>query len=202
MDEQKQALTSNRRRHYFIDTEIQLPLTLGLILIATVEGVFVGWGLSRIIHFAFDWQNARQIAKFFIFLIATFLPMVAINFWLSAWFTHRMIGPLSRARKALSSIVDGNLECEIVPREGDFLRHYLEDVNAVIKTLKRLIYRDYQYVQETVEVLNQCRDKIKESGLSEEDKNEFQKLLSQAKSRLSIVNLHFARHRGKYENDR
>ncbi len=195
MGEEKRDFASNRRRHYFIDTEIQLPLTLGLILIATVEGIFVGWGLSRIMHLASDWQNARQIMEFFVFLLATFLPMVVINFWLSAWFTHRMIGPLSRARKALSAVVDGNLECEIVPREGDFLRHYLEDVNAAVKTLKRLIYRDHQYVQESVEILTQCRDKIGESVLPDQAKSELQKLLSQAKSRLSIVNAHFVRHR-------
>jgi methyl-accepting chemotaxis protein len=196
MPEDISGLTLNRRKRYFIDTEIQLPLTLGLIFIATVEGVFVGWGLSRIIYLASDWQNARQILEFFAFLVITFLPMVAVNFWLSAWFTHRMIGPLSRARKALSSIVEGNLECEIVPREGDFLRHYLEDVNAAVRTLKRLIYRDHQYVQETVELLNQCRDKIENSGLSSEAKSDIQKLISQAKSRLSIVNVHFVRHRG------
>ncbi len=196
MPEDISGLTLNRRKRYFIDTEIQLPLTLGLIFIATVEGVFVGWGLSRIIYLASDWQNARQILEFFAFLVITFLPMVAVNFWLSAWFTHRMIGPLSRARKALSSIVEGNLECEIVPREGDFLRHYLEDVNAAVRTLKRLIYRDHQYVQETVELLNQCRDKIENSGLSIEAKSDIQKLISQAKSRLSIVNVHFVRHRG------
>ncbi len=196
MAEESSGLTLNRRKRYFIDTEIQLPLTLGLIFIATVEGVFVGWGLSRIIHLASDWQNARQILEFFAFLLITFLPMVAVNFWLSAWFTHRMIGPLSRARKALSSIVEGNLECEIVPREGDFLRHYLEDVNSAVRTLKRLIYRDHQYVQETVELLTQCRDKIESSGLSNEAKSDIQKLISQAKSRLSIVNVHFVRHRG------
>ncbi len=196
MAEERSGLTLNRRKRYFIDTEIQLPLTLGLIFIATVEGVFVGWGLSRIIHLASDWQNARQILEFFAFLLITFLPMVAVNFWLSAWFTHRMIGPLSRARKALSSIVEGNLECEIVPREGDFLRHYLEDVNSAVRTLKRLIYRDHQYVQETVELLTQCRDKIESSGLSNEAKSDIQKLISQAKSRLSIVNVHFVRHRG------
>lgn len=196
MAEERSGLTLNRRKRYFIDTEIQLPLTLGLIFIATVEGVFVGWGLSRIIHLASDWQNARQILEFFVFLLITFLPMVAVNFWLSAWFTHRMIGPLSRARKALSSIVEGNLECEIVPREGDFLRHYLEDVNSAVRTLKRLIYRDHQYVQETVELLTQCRDKIESSGLSNEAKSDIQKLISQAKSRLSIVNVHFVRHRG------
>ena len=196
MPEDISGLTLNRRKRYFIDTEIQLPLTLGLIFIATVEGVFVGWGLSRIIYLASDWQNARQILEFFAFLVITFLPMVAVNFWLSAWFTHRMIGPLSRARKALSLIVEGNLECEIVPREGDFLRHYLEDVNAAVRTLKRLIYRDHQYVQETVELLNQCRDKIENSGLSSEAKSDIQKLISQAKSRLSIVNVHFVRHRG------
>ncbi len=196
MAQESSQLTLNRRRRYFIDTEIQLPLTLGLIFIATVEGVFVGWGLSRIIHLAFDWQNARQILEFFAFLVMTFLPMVLINFWLSAWFTHRMIGPLSRARKALSSVVEGNLECEIIPREGDFLRHYLEDVNSAVRTLKRLIYRDHQYVQETVELLNQCRDKIESSGLPSEAKNDLQKLISQAKSRLSIVNVHFVRHRG------
>lgn len=183
----------NRRQGYYVEPEIQLPLTLGLIVVATFEGIFVGWGLHWTIRLAQDWQNARQIFEFFGVLLATLLPLVGFNFWLGSWFTYRLIGPLARIRQAMAEVSRGNLECEIAAREGDFLRSYLEDVNSAIHALRRLIYRDRKYAQEAVDLLTQCQERLEKEGFPEKARSGIGSLMTQAKSRLSIVNAHFTK---------
>lgn len=181
-----------RRRHY-IDPEAQLPMILGLIFLATFEGILVGWGFHQALIIAQDWKNAQQIMKFFSILILTIVPLVGVNFWLGMRLTHKLIGPISRVRQAMSEIAHGNLDCEVSLREGDFLRSYVQDVNFAIQALKRLIYRDRQYAKESDEILTQCRDRLAKPDIPESARVEIGKLIAQAKSRLSIVNAHFVK---------
>ncbi len=192
--EQDDSESPGKRRHrYYIDPDTQLPLVLGLIFIVTFEGALVGCGVHQAVRIAQDWQNARQIFEFFAVLIGTLLPLVGVNFWLGTWFTHKVIGPVARIRRAMSEIARGNLDCEITLRDGDFLRAHVQDVNSAIQAIRRLIYRDRQYVREADDILTQCRDRLANADVPGAPRDEINKLIAQAKSRLSIVNAHFVK---------
>lgn len=194
---------SSVRRRYYIDPELQFPMILALIALVTVEGVFIGWGLSRAAALARDWQRLDQVASFFKALLLTAVPLVVGNFVLGTWLSHKIAGPLMRMRQAMVEIARGNLEIDISERKGDLLHSYVREMDRMAETLRRLIYRDHTHAAEVDALLTQFRQRLAGSkSLGEAERRELSALLDEAKSRLSIINTHFlkGRREGGKEN--
>lgn len=186
------------RRRIYIDQDVQLPIILLLLFLVPLEGVLVGWGFSKSIIVARQWDRPDQALQFFKILFLTLVPLVAVNFAVGMWFTHKIVGPLARMRQGMAEIARGNLEYEIALRKGDFLQHHASEMNRMVETLRRLIYRDHNHAAETDQILVQCRAWLaKRKDLSEPARKELQQLLDGAQSRLSIINAHFLK--GKLE---
>jgi methyl-accepting chemotaxis protein len=186
------------RRRVYIDQDIQLPIILLLLFLVPLEGVLVGWGFSKSIVAARQWDRPDQAFQFFKILLLTLVPLVAVNFAIGMWFTHKIVGPLARMRLALAEISRGNLEFQISLRKGDFLHQHAAEMNRMVETLRRLIYRDHGHAAETDQILLQCRDWLAQrKDIPEAERKELQQLLNGAQSRLSIINAHFMK--GKIE---
>lgn len=186
------------RRRIYIDPDVQLPIILLLLFLVPFEGVLVGWGFSKSMALARQWDRPDQAFQFFKALLLTLVPLVAVNFAIGMWFTHKIVGPLSRMRQAMAEISRGNLEVEIALRKGDFLHQHAAEMNRMLETLRRLVYRDHGHAKETDEILSQCRKWLeKRKDVSEPARKELEKLLDGAQSRLSIINAHFMK--GKLE---
>lgn len=184
------------RRRFYIDPDVQFPVILALIFLVTVQGVFVGWALSKAIAAARHWQNPDQAAEFFKILLFTLLPLVALNFLIGTWLSHKIAGPLLRIRQAMDEVSRGNLEVEVVLRSSDFLRTQAQEMNRMVGTLRRLIYRDHAYATEIDALMSECRDWLaKRRDVPEAAREELGKLIDGAKSRLSIINAHFMKGR-------
>ena len=184
------------RHRFYIDPELQFPIILALIALVMGEGVFVGWGFSKAVAVARNWERPDQAAQFFKILFATLVPLVAVNFAIGTWLSHKIAGPLMRMRKAMAEITRGNLEVEISERRGDLLHSYVREMSRMAETLRRLIYRDHAYVAEADVLLTQCREWLaKRKSLTEAERKELSVLIDGAKSRLSIINAHFMKGR-------
>lgn len=189
------------RRRLYVDPEVQFPLILALILIVTGEGLFVGWGLMKAVAAAKDWQNPDQAKRFFFVLAATIIPVVAANFILGAWLSNKIAGPLLRLRQTIAEIARGNLEVSVALRQGDFLQAHAGEMNRMIETLRRLLYRDRGHAVEADELLDDCLKRLdKAKGVPEAVARDLRERIADAKSRLSIINHHFLK--GKAESAR
>ncbi len=185
------------RQRFYVDPEIQFPIILSLILLVTAQGFFVGWGFSKAIAVARQWQRPEQAAEFFTVLLLTVIPVVALNFALGTWISHKFAGPLLQMRRALGEVARGNLEVEVRIRSGDFLHAHAQELNRAVSVLRKLIYRDQGYAREADEVLLRCQERLSRSALADDEKRQLKVLLDDAKSRLSIINAHFSK--GKWE---
>lgn len=188
------------RRRFYIDPEVQFPLILALILIVTFEGFFVGWGLMNAVAAAKDWRNPDQLRRFFLLLAATIVPVVVANFALGAWLSNKIAGPLLRLRQAMGEVARGNLEVTVTLRSGDFLQKHAQEMNRMVETLRRLIYRDRVHAEEADELLDGCLKRLdKAKGVPEAAVEDLRQGLDGAKSRLSVINRHFLK--GKVERE-
>ncbi|MBI4061575.1 MAG: methyl-accepting chemotaxis protein [Elusimicrobia bacterium] len=184
------------RRRYYVDSELQFPIILALLLLVTLEGVFVGWGFSKAAALARDWRRLDQVAAFFKAFLLTVVPLVAGNFLIGTWLSHKIAGPLVRMRRAMAEIARGNLEVDISERKGDLLHAYVRETGRMAETLRRLIYRDHAHAAEADALLTKCRQRLSENaGLGEDERRELNALLDEAKSRLGIINTHFLKGR-------
>lgn len=184
------------RSRVYIDPELQFPIVLAFILLATIEGLFVGAGFYKLIALAKEWDRPNQAFEFFVVLGLTIVPVVAFNFALGIWISHKIAGPLVQIRRALNEAARGNLEVEVSVRDGDLLRAPVQDVNRLVQTLRRLVYRDYGYVSEADAMLTSCKERLtRGKKLEAGDFEDLQQLLNHAKAKLSIVNAHFMKGR-------
>lgn len=189
------------RRRLYVDPEVQFPMILALILIVTAEGLFVGWGLMKAVAAAKEWSNPDQVVRFFSIIAGTIVPVVAVNFTLGAWLTNKVAGPLLRFRQGMAEVARGNLEGEVALRQGDFLQSHAREMNRMLETLRRLIYRDRKHAEEADEILTRCLERLeKAKGLSDGAYKELRHSIDGAKSRLSIINHHFLKGKTEREN--
>ena len=186
------------RRRFYVDPALQFPIIVALLVLVVGEGLFVGWGFSKAIAAAKDWDRPDQAAAFFQALGLTLVPLVLFNFAAGAWLSHKIAGPLVRLKRVMSEISRGNLEVEVSDRSGDLLHSYVAEMSRMQQTLKRLIYRDHAHAAEADQLLTQAREWLaRRKELPEDARKELSTLIDGAKSRLSIVNAHFMKGRAE-----
>lgn len=186
------------RRNFYTDPELQFPLIAALILLVTVQSLFVGWGFYKLIAIARQWDRPDQAMAFFRTLALTIVPVVIVNFLIGTYLSHKIAGPLFKIKRAVNEITRGNLEADVSLRKGDLIQSYAVEFNTMVQTLRRLIYRDNTNSREADKILGQILELISaNTELSGESKSGIVKLLNAAKSRLSVINTHFMK--GKKE---
>ena len=118
------------------------------------------------------------------------------NFFLGLWLSHKVAGPLLKMREAVGEVTRGNLEVEVAIRKGDLLHEHIKDLNRMVETLRRLLYRDHKHVEEVNVIMTQCREAVaRRKDLPEGARKEMNAFIDGAKSRLSIINAHFMKGR-------
>ena len=186
------------RQRFYVDPELQFPLVLALIFLVTSQGIFVGWGFSKAMALARDWQRPEQAVDFFKTLLFTLLPLVVVNFLAGVWLSHKIAGPLLRLKRAMAEVARGNLEVDVSDRSGDLLHSHVHEMARMVQTLRRMIYRDQEHAAETDAILTECRAWLaKRRDLPEDSRKELGALIDGAKARLCIINAHFMK--GKHE---
>jgi hypothetical protein len=73
-------------------------------------------------------------------LLLCFAVLVPFFAWDAVRFSHRLVGPLARIRKAVRALADGEAVRPIQLRDGDFLVELRDDLNALIGALERRGY--------------------------------------------------------------
>lgn len=188
----KEAHPSLRRR-YYVDPDVQFPIIVVILILTILMGLFLGWGIYKLISIAKDWERPNQALDFFFVLLGTLVPAVCINLALGVYISNKIAGPLLKIRRVVNEITRGNLEQEVSIRKGDMLQNHTVDFNRMASTLKRLIYRDYQHSVEVNDVMTECQKWLnaRKKNIDEKSAQELQRIIYDAKSRLSIINNHF-----------
>jgi methyl-accepting chemotaxis protein len=65
------------------------------------------------------------------------LVLMPIMAWDTIRFSHRLVGPLVRFRKALQGIADGQAVRPLKLREGDYLAELRDDFNRMLEALQK-----------------------------------------------------------------
>lgn len=179
----------SRRKQYFVESELQFWFILILIFVASIEGIFVGWGVSRLFAIASDWQRTQMTIEFFKILGLILVLLVGVNFLLGTYFSHKIAGPLFRVRRVLQKIREGNFS-EFQVRRTDVLRDFFREFNETMLTLYKLVHRDKNLAKTALAQLNKCQEILKRKHSIEEFK-EVQKMFLEIKSFLVTVGSHF-----------
>ena len=181
------------RRQYYVDPEVQFPIIVAILILTVVMGLFLGGGIYQLISISKDWERADQTLDFFLVLFGTLVPAVCINFAFGVYISNKIAGPLLKIRRAVNEVTRGNLEQEVSIREGDMLQSHTVDFNRMLSTLKRLLYRDHQHSIEVNESMTQCQEWLdnRKKKLDAKSAKELQKIIYDAKARLSLINTHF-----------
>ncbi len=181
------------RRRFYVDPELQFPIIMALILFVTVEGAVVGWGFSKAMEVAWDWKRPALVWDFFRIVLWTVLPMVVANFVFGSYLSNKIAGPLLRMRQAMHAVSRGELEEDLVPRRRDLLQGHASDFNQMLQSLRHVSRRDLACAREAEALLAQLREKIASLDGAARQREELERLVNEAKAKLSLIGSHFAK---------
>lgn len=136
-----------RRRHFFIDKQLQtkyMLLTILLLLIYSlifVTLIFLPYILP--LHFNLPLAERAEAAKILLTLHKSVWPPLVVVILLlgtlSIFITHKIVGPLYRVNKVLSEICEGNLGVKVTLRKGDDLQELAEQLNHLTSELSSFV---------------------------------------------------------------
>ena len=170
------------RRQYFVKSELQFWFVLILILVVSIEAIFFGYGISYLLTIASDWQRPHVVFDFFKILILILLLLIAVNFILGIYFSHKIAGPLFRLHRILREIREGKVPDKFYVRRGDVFKDFFREFNEVVLVLNKL-NRDKEHIKQALGQLNQCQE-ILDRKHSVEELKKVQKMFSSIKNLL------------------
>lgn len=129
-----------QRKKVWID-RFQTKLTLRI-------GSYLVLFLIVLINFVFGWrlwvEGSGNLAEQFARMVWDYLPvvicllvLVPVMAWDAIRFTHRIVGPLVRFRRAMQEITRGEAVRPIKLRQGDYLNDLRDDFNLMLEALQR-----------------------------------------------------------------
>lgn len=178
------------RKRYFVEPELQFWFVLVLVLVGLIEGTFVGYGISRLLAIASDWQRTHIVIDFFKTLILVLFPLIVVNFILGIYLSHKIAGPLFRLRRVLREIREGKLSHMVHLRRGDVLKDFFREFNETVFVLNKLVHRNKELIKQVFAQLEQCQEILNKKP-SIEDIKKVQKIFTNIRSFLVAVDSHF-----------
>jgi methyl-accepting chemotaxis protein len=134
------AMGDEQRKKVWID-RFQTKLTLRI-------GTYLVLFLIVLTNFVFGWrlwvEGPGNPWYQFVSMLHDYLPvgiclivLVPVMAWDAIRFTHRIVGPLVRFRRAMQEIARGDPVRPIKLREGDYLNDLRDDFNQMLEALQR-----------------------------------------------------------------
>ena len=169
-------------KSYYVEPELQFRFVVTLLILTTVEGVFMGIGMLKLISLAKDWQRPSLVWDFFWTLFLLLVPLVAANIAIGLYWSLRLARPLRDLQKGLKSLREGHLTTLIESNSGDGLKDVIRSFNETAAKIDKIISRDRRLVSEALKDL--------QTGETSKPKD-LKKHILAARSKLSVVNSHF-----------
>lgn len=180
-----------------IDIDILIAVLLFLVIFVTLEALIMTRGLAQAAQAAAAVKRPDQLLFYFQRLIVELIPLVGVNVLLGVAVAYRVSVPLRRIRLAVQAVSRGDLEHEVLFKDGPFFESYLQDCHDMLQTLRRLLYRDSESAKIAQGIISDCQRLISEQQLAAPERKKIDELLIAARSQLSMVNDHFLK--GKKE---
>jgi hypothetical protein len=179
-----------------VDHDLLLLAVLSLVLLVGGEGLLLGWGIDQALGSVSQVPWPDRFIAIIEWLALILIPLIGVNAALGAFIAYRLSAPLVRMREAINDVTRGDLEHELGDIPGGLLPGYTEDCRRMLQTLRKLLYRDYQFSVEASALLAQCRDLYAGPKAGEpEVRDRLDGLVNEARSKLSVINHHFLKGR-------
>ena len=179
-----------QRKYYFIEPELQFWFIIVLIIVVSVEGIFVGYGISRLLSISSQWHNPGMPMSFFKTIVLVLVFIIGINFIIGTYLSHKVAGPIFRLKSELLQIQEGELSNIVQLRPGDLLQDTLDKFNETVQVLNKLVNQDRDLVKSSLAQIDQCQEIISKKS-TESDIEEIKKKFINIRSCLVMINSHF-----------
>ncbi|MBW2645608.1 MAG: hypothetical protein JRE23_05440 [Deltaproteobacteria bacterium] len=132
-----------KRLNYLIDKSFQLRLLFMTLISLVVFTIFVGWQVFYamwpiIVREAPTFRIEIIRADFLLRLLHFSVPVLLVIGVLVIIFSHRIVGPIYRVKRALDDLIAGKDVQEIRFRENDEFQSLVPRINKVIQLVKEL----------------------------------------------------------------
>lgn len=155
-----------RRRHILVDSfqgrlVILSLVYFGVILVTVAAALF----LPTILELADtggSWDQKQRASIQFLTLHTRLWPAVFVLFTLlavhSVIVSHRVAGPLYKFRKVFRAVAGGDLSMHVAIRKNDYLKKEVDDINAMIGTLRQRVDEYSALSRKAIHALEELRE--------------------------------------------
>ncbi|MFH1674107.1 MAG: hypothetical protein ABIF87_11880 [Pseudomonadota bacterium] len=132
-----------KRLNYLIDKHFQLRLLFMTLISLLIFAIFVGWQVFYamwpiIVREAPTFRIEIIKVDFLLRLLHFSVPVLVVIGVLVIIFSHRIVGPIYRVKRALDALIEGEDVQEIRFRENDEFQSLVPKINKVIQLVKEL----------------------------------------------------------------
>ena len=146
-----------RRRTYVVNKKVQLTLTFTIIFavllssFALCTGMYCVYftsfvdsiGILKAAEYGVTIDTFIKSFPFPIIMQVIFLILLSIGFGIySIFYTHRIVGPLVRLKRAMTELKETGHTEKIVLRKGDYLHELVDIFNDMAAELERKLRKD------------------------------------------------------------
>jgi len=153
-----------KRRIYLIDPKFQLKFSLFMcILIFIASSVYplaIYDIMANVIRIAarYSPEVAIKVESYQVSLITDLIlwqiGFVGLSFIFCIFFSHKIAGPIYKAKKYLRERRAGHTSDQLHLRKGDYFHELEEEINNTILDLEEIHRQDFQYLGEVTSYLN------------------------------------------------
>ena len=171
-----------KRQQIYINTDLQMKMSVVLIIIVTIEVVVFGGIFSYAL--SMSKQIPDNIYRFYTLLLLCFIGMTVLNIFIGVFLSHKIAGPIYAFELRIKNITNGDISTLVDLRKGDLLRDFETSFNEMMTVLRKTITEDRKTlasVHEKIAVINKKLDKISKGKETEEIKTALKEITNEMK---------------------
>lgn len=172
-----------KRQQIYINTDLQMKMSVFLIIIVTVEVVIFGGIFSYAL--SMSKQIPDNIYRFYTLLLICFLGMTVLNIFIGVFLSHKIAGPIYAFEMRIKNISNGDISTLVDLRKGDLLRDFETSFNEMMTILRKTVVKDRKTlagINEKIAAINKKLDKVSKGKETEEIKKALKEITNDMKS--------------------
>ncbi|OGF50346.1 MAG: hypothetical protein A2044_01020, partial [Candidatus Firestonebacteria bacterium GWA2_43_8] len=172
-----------KRQQIYINTDLQIKMSIFLIIIVTIEVILFG----GIFYYALSMSQkvTDNIYRFYVLLLCSFVGMTLLNIFLGVFLSHKIAGPIYAFEMRIKNITNGDVSNFVDLRQGDMLRDFETSFNEMMHAIRKAVAEDRKTldsVHKKISELNNKLDKISAGKEAEEFKAGLKEISTEMKS--------------------
>ncbi|OGF45056.1 MAG: hypothetical protein A2231_00655 [Candidatus Firestonebacteria bacterium RIFOXYA2_FULL_40_8] len=155
-----------KRQQIYINTDLQIKMSIFLIVIVTAEVIVFGGIFSYAL--SMSQKVTDNIYRFYVILLFSFVGITLLNIFLGVFLSHKIAGPIYAFEMRIKNITNGDISNFVDLRKGDMLRDFETSFNEMMHAVRKAVAKDRESLENAHKKILELNKKLDKLGAKKE----------------------------------